>query len=194
MAKFDLAIPFILNHEGGFAKTPAGEVVNRGINVDTLKSMGVEGTDEELAQKVEHMTEQEARDIYHKRYWRLPENCTQRDAMDLIENQQVANKLLDMFVLRGHNSPIRLLQEILHVKCDGDFGPKTLAALNLARDTPYLMGRICHLYKTNLTLIAESKIQSALRQRNEKLAIYWRNVKKGWIARAEWPGLDDGAA
>jgi hypothetical protein len=79
----------------------------------------------------------------------------------------------------------------LKVRVDGNFGPKTQVAANLAL-VQDLIERLCISYKTNLELIAGRKINEALlladHEEREKLVKYWQAVKVGWSARALWQG------
>src|SRR3990167_4193750 len=75
------------------------------------------------------VTEQEAREIYTAKYVVWPKFHTIPPSHAKIQAQ-----LIDMGVLSGPQHTIQKLQEILGVKTDGDFGPKTLAAL-IERDS-----------------------------------------------------------
>lgn len=68
------------------------------------------------------VTEQEARDIYWKKYVVGP-------GFDKITFQPLQHQLVDFGVNSGPLVAVRKLQEILGVKVDGDLGPKTLAKL-----------------------------------------------------------------
>lgn len=185
MADFKIAIPFILQHEGGFYESPAGEIVNRGINTDTLHALGYPGTKAELAVIVKNLTVEQTEDIYQKYFWTLhaPSNP---NALNELTSQIAANKILDMMVLAGQGTAIMLIQRSLGLTEDGDWGPHTMAAVQAAGD-----GIVAGLIKTwsaSLTEIADNNIAKAQAAGNEVLVKYWTQVKPNWLARAAWNG------
>lgn len=182
MADFKIAIPHILKHEGGYAETAAGEVVNRGINTDTLKALGYKGTKEELKQIVKNLTEEETKDIYYRFYWTLKKPSTP-NALDQLTSQSAANKILDMAVLSGQGTAVKLLQRTLGLKEDAAFGPNTLKAAQEAGDG--LAVRLAETWTKYLGDIADKKIANS---KTEELKKYWSQVKVGWLARASWNG------
>ena len=129
MANFLDAIPLVLKHEGGLASTPAGEYVNRGINTDTLIALGYQGTRDELKEIVKNLTVEEIDDIYEKFYWTFKKPSIP-NALDQVISQIVATKILDMSVLSGQTTAIKLVQRAAGLKEDGYFGTGTLNAVN----------------------------------------------------------------
>lgn len=67
----------------------------------------------------------EWRDIVHTLYW-------SKWKADLIENQHVANMIVDWVWASGQGIGIKRVQKILGVTADGIVGPKTIAAVNSA--------------------------------------------------------------
>lgn len=187
MADFKQAIPFILMHEGGYAETAAGEIVNRGVNTDTLKALGYKGTKDELKQIVKNLTVQETEDIYFKYYWTL-QRQTIPDALNQLHSQSAANKILDMAVLSGQRTAIKLVQRSLGLKDDGDFGPKTLAAAQAEGDA--LAKKLATTWSQYLADIADKRIAKAQADNKPDLEKYWKQVRVGWLARASWDGVD----
>lgn len=185
-ARFDLAIPFILRHEGGYAETAAGEVVNRGVNTDTLKALGYKGTKDELKQIVKNLTVEDTEKIYHDIYWKLAKPSLP-DALDQLTSQKAANKILDMAVLAGQGTAVRLVQRALGLKEDGAWGKMTMAAAQASGDA--LVGLLCTVWAASLTAIADTKIAAAKKANNATLEKYWTQVKPGWLARAAWNGM-----
>lgn len=185
MANFDLAIPFVLKHEGGFAELPSGEVVNRGINTDTLAALGYPGTKAELAIIVKNLTVAETEDIYHKFYWtfKLP---SIPNALDLVVQQPVGNKILDMTVLSGQITAIKLVQKAAGIKEDGYFGIGTLDTVNGLGSG--FVQKLITVWSTSLSAIADHNIATAQAEGNKILTQYWSSVKIGWLARAAWNG------
>ena len=186
MALFSKAIPFILAHEGGYAETPAGEVVNRGINTDTLVALGYKGTHDELKQIVKNLTVEQTEDIYQKTYWTFHKPSVV-NALDQLTSQAAAGKILDMTVLSGQTTAIKLTQRALGLVEDGYFGVGTLAAAQTAGDG--LVDKLISVWSASLSSIADHNVQKAQVAGNEVLVNYWERVKIGWLARASWNGL-----
>ena len=186
MAHFELAIPHILNHEGGLTETKAGEFVNRGINTKTLEYYGLKGTKEELRQIVCNLSVEETEKIYFKLYWTLdlPSIPT---ALDQINSQFVANKFLDMCVLGGKITAIKQIQKAVGVKADGFFGKGSLTAINQL-DEEVVIGRMITNWVNWLSYLADIKIKKAQKEDNPELVKYWKQVKVGCIKRANWNG------
>jgi lysozyme family protein len=185
MADFKLAIPFILKHEGGYAETPAGEVVNRGVNTDTLKALGYPGTKDELKQIVKNLTVEQTEDIYQKFYWSFKKPSIP-DALDQVQSQAVGAKILDMTVLSGQHTAIKLVQRAGGQKEDGYFGEGTLNAVNQLGESFVL--NLINTWSASLSDIADHRIAEATAKGDEKLTNYWKRVKIGWLARASWNG------
>lgn len=185
MAEFDKAINFILAHEGGFAETVAGEVVNRGINTDTLKALGYPGTKDELKVIVKNLTVTETEDIYHKFYWTF-KTPSIPNALDLVVSQPVGAKILDMTVLSGQHTAIKLVQRAAGLKEDGYFGIGTLDAVN-GLGSGFVKALIT-TWSASLSAIADHNVAEAQAAGNDVLVKYWSRVKIGWLARASWNG------
>lgn len=133
MALFELAIPTVLRHEGGFVNDTAdpGGATNYGVSLRWLKSQGLL---DELAQEegdlshddvmvVRNMTVLEASDFYKKWWW-------DKYNYGAIAPQAVATKVFDMSVNLGPPRAHRMVQQALQMPQDGILGPKTLAELN----------------------------------------------------------------
>lgn len=74
---------------------------------------------------LKNITYKEWRDIVHTLYW-------SKWKADLIEDQDVANIVVDWVWASGQGIGIKRVQKILGVTADGIVGPKTLAAINTA--------------------------------------------------------------
>jgi lysozyme family protein len=185
MANFDKAIGFVLKHEGGYAETPAGEVVNRGINTDTLKALGYPGTKDELKQIVKNLTVAETEDIYHKFYWTFKKPSIP-NALNLVTAQPVGAKILDMTVLSGQTTAIRLVQRAAVLKEDGYFGIGTLDHVN-GLGSGFVQALIT-TWSAALSATADHNVLMAQEKGNDVLVNYWKRVKIGWLARASWNG------
>ena len=183
MADFSKAIKFILAHEGGYAETPAGEVVNRGINTDTLVALGYKGTKDELKEIVKNLTVEQTEDIYKKFYWTFKKPSLP-NALDLVTSQAVAGKILDMTVLSGQRTAIKLVQRAAEITQDGYFGQGTLKAVNAAGDD--FIQALIKTWSVSLASIADHNMTKA--KADPTLLKYWQNVKIGWLKRASWNG------
>ena len=133
MSIFNLAIPRVLMHEGGFVNDPAdpGGATNFGVSLRWLKSQGLltevehsTNTDDPI-EAVKKMTRDEACGFYKQYWW---------DAYKYgdILAQMVAGKVFDTAVNVGAPRAHRWLQTVVDVPADGIIGPATLAKVNAA--------------------------------------------------------------
>lgn len=167
MANFEVFLPILLRHEGGYVNDPldAGGETNRGITMSTFqacsrKLLGIEPTSENL----KALTAAQAGIIYRDKYW----NKVHGDEFKL---QELANMVCDFYVHAGFNAT-KLFQGVLFdmgadVAIDGHIGPSTMAAL-----------------KT----LSEREVYAAFKQERIR---YYENLGgkhpkfvKGWLARA----------
>ena len=125
MANFDPAVAMVLRHEGGYvAPSPIypdpGGPTNMGVTQNVYSTyLGRPAT----AADVQAMPLSDAKAIYRANYWNLVR-------ADSIADQNVANWVLDMSVLRGVQAASKAVQTVLGVVVDGAIGPKTIASLN----------------------------------------------------------------
>jgi lysozyme family protein len=139
MASFLPAVTKTLAAEGGFFHNlKTGEVVNRGITLDLLRSLKVLNSSGPATQAdiefVQSLTVEEAQDIYEIDFWA-------KLHLDQINDQAVANKVFDLAVNMGVGTAARFLQAAAGVPQDGVIGPQTIAAAN-AMDPVALLGSI----------------------------------------------------
>ena len=114
MASFELAIPTVLENEGGYVNDPddAGGETNFGISKASYPNVDIK-----------NLTKEEASAIYQRDFWKF----------DGINDQAVATKLFDAYVnMKSH--AINAAQEVTGQTVDGKYGPHTEAAINAARD------------------------------------------------------------
>lgn len=121
------AIDRLIEAEGGFSNDPAdhGGPTNMGITQATLSAWRGHPVS---VQDVRDLQPAEARSIYEKRYLKDPH-------IDMIPHEQLRELILDIGVLSGPTTGIKLLQLCLHDEhgqaliADGVVGHNTLRAL-----------------------------------------------------------------
>lgn len=122
MADAKILKPFILHHEGGYAKLandPGGHT-NKGVTLDTFRSYyGRERTVDDL----KAITDEQWMRIFRAGFW---DKCR----ADEIRSQSVANMIVDWAFNAGVGNAVKWTQKALGLVADGIVGPKTLAALN----------------------------------------------------------------
>jgi len=135
MSRFDLAIPTVLEHEGGYVDDPddPGGATNFGISLRYLKKQGAhvgdfdEDGDVDI-DDIRAMSVDDAEHIYRTLWW-------DRFGYGKIVDQALATKVFDLAVNMGARQAHRLLQRACRavgkpVTEDGLLGPVTLAAVN----------------------------------------------------------------
>lgn len=143
MSIFELAIPIVLRHEGGFVNDAAdpGGATNFGVSLRWLVSQGLldklehdEGdVTQDAVQAVKLMSQAEA-EMFYKDYWWTP------GGYEAILAQMVANKVFDTAVNMGTARAVNFAQKIVGITppYTGHLGPKTLAGIN-AMPTPIFL-------------------------------------------------------
>lgn len=124
MAKAELLKPFILSWEGGFVDDPLdrGGATNKGITIGTFRNFyGKDATVEQL----KNITDEQWLHIFKSGYW-------DKWKADDIENQSIANIVVDWAWGSGAATSIKQVQKILGVAVDGIVGDDTLTAINIA--------------------------------------------------------------
>lgn len=124
MAKAELLKPFILRWEGGFVDDPLdrGSATNKGITIGTFRNFyGKDATVEQL----KNITDEQWLHIFKSGYW-------DKWKADDIENQSIANIVVDWAWGSGAATSIKQVQKILGVAVDGIVGDDTLTAINIA--------------------------------------------------------------
>lgn len=115
-------MPFILQWEGGFVNDPLdrGGATNKGITIWTFRQFyGKDATVEQL----KNITDEQWLHIFKNGYW-------DKWKADDIENQSIANIVVDWAWASGPVTAIKQVQKILGVSIDGIVGAKTLGAIN----------------------------------------------------------------
>ncbi len=191
MARFDLSLPVVLRHEGGYvfdADDPGGETY-RGISrrfhprwpgwvrVDMAKKKGKRGLEKRLA--ADEVLQAEVAAFYRTQFW-------DRLWGDRIPDQALADELFDTAVNMGVHRAVIFLQRALNLLNrnqrdfpdlleDGLFGPKTLFTLSrcLSRgDGPYVL-KLCNL------LQGEHYLEVTERNPSQEKFL------RGWLSRVE---------
>lgn len=159
MAESNILAPFILSHEGGFAndKDDPGGATNRGITIGTFRL--VFGKDKTVSDLKKISYDQWSL-VYKKFFW---DKCK----ADLIDNQSVANMLVDFAWHSGVSKAVKHIQEIVGVETDGIMGRVTIGAIN-----GYYKGQK-YVFKT-----LKANRLTYLRGRKN-----WWKYKNGWCAR-----------
>lgn len=124
MAKAELLKPFILRWEGGFVDDPLdrGGATNKGITIGTFRNFyGKDATVEQL----KNITDEQWLHIFKSGYW-------DKWKADDIENQSIADIVVDWAWASGTVTSIKQVQKILGVAVDGIVGNDTLTAINIA--------------------------------------------------------------
>lgn len=122
MADARKMIPFVCKWEGGYVndRDDHGGCTMMGVTIKVYKKyFGADKTCEDLMR----ITEDEWLTIFKKGYW-------DRCKADKIENQSIAQLVVDMAWGSGPVTAIKKVQRALNLKDDGVVGPITLKALN----------------------------------------------------------------
>lgn len=124
MANADKLIPIIRKWEGGWSnnKYDKGKETMCGITLSTFRNFfGKDKTADDL----KHITDEQWKYIFKSGYW---DKCN----ADRIQNQSIANLLVDFAWGSGSKTAIKKIQKLLGVKVDGILGEITLSAINKA--------------------------------------------------------------
>jgi lysozyme family protein len=141
MATFEVALPTVLLHEGGYVNNPAdpGGATNWGVSLRYLKALGDANHDGLLDGDIDRdgdvdiddirlMSSQQAGDIYKTQWW-------DRYGYGHILDQTLATKILDLAVNMGAFQVHKILQRAIlscgkTIVVDGVLGPKSFEAIN----------------------------------------------------------------
>lgn len=132
MADARKLMPVILKWEGGFVNDPLdrGGATNKGVTIGTFLSFYPNKTVDDL----KRITDDQWLTIFKNGYW-------DPWRADQINNQAVANIVVDWAWASGARTSIRKVQELLGVTVDGLVGNQTITAINSA-DPEELFDRI----------------------------------------------------
>jgi lysozyme family protein len=160
VSRFDLAIGPLLKNEGSaYVPEDHGRGASRwGV---TLKSYRELCPSAQTAD-IHELGREQAIAFYQRMFW-------DRYNLALIEEQAVANKVLDLAVNCGPGTAIRILQRAIGAPVDGVLGPKTAAAANQRTPELVLQG---------IRTAGAQYYQELVDRRPE-----WKNCLPGWLAR-----------
>lgn len=161
MANHKILAPFILSHEGGYINHPndPGKQTMKGVTIATFRSVyGKNKTVNDLKK----ITTEQWNNVFKKYYW---DKCK----ADLIEDQSIANMLVDFAWNSGVGTAVAILQKIVGVSADGFIGRVSIGAIN-----GYYKG-------------AKYVFEQLKERRKEYLkgCKNWETFKNGWTARVE---------
>lgn len=183
MADFTKAVEFLLSNEtftrkgvvvSRYENPTTGEISNWGISLKWLKTIDPEAT----ADTVRNLTRGAAVDLYFVHWWKA-------NHLDLLDNDNLAAKMLDICVNCGAGTGIKLLQQALneplenpatHLAVDGVIGPKVAAVAKL--DTATSMGEY------GLLAALVSLLEDHYRNIVEANPVHEADLAT-WLARAE---------
>jgi lysozyme family protein len=144
MSFFDLAIPVVLQNEGGFSQDPAdpGGATNYGISLRYLQEahifLDLNGDEKMDAEDIRRMSREKAIELYRTGWW-------DKYHYSSIADQTLATKVFDTAVNMGAKQAHKLLQRGLRacgiqLADDGILGIETLAAANKTTPLAVLAG------------------------------------------------------
>lgn len=128
MAKIEILAPFLLSFEGGFVnhKDDKGGATNMGVTLKTWREVGYDKDNDgdiDVDDLVLVTKDDVIYNVLEPFYWN-------RCWASRIENQNVANMLVDWAYNSGVKTAIRAIQRIVGVVDDGIMGLKTISAIN----------------------------------------------------------------
>ena len=128
---------FLRAKKRGFSNDPNdnGGATMVGVTIGTFRSYyKYKGRKTPTVAQLKNIPYKEWRDIIHSLFW-------SKWKADLIEDQNVANMLVDWIWTSGQGIGIKRVQKLLNLTADGIVGPKTLAAVN-AQDPKELVKKV----------------------------------------------------
>ena len=177
MSSFDLAIPTILRHEGGWVDDPAdpGGETNFGISMLIVRREGLTPKDLGIPSfapgSMKLMTKDTAKALYRRLFW-------DRYGYDQIDDQVVATKVFDCAVNCGPGRSHRMIQKAANkisdsaIVVDGILGPQTVKAINSCEPEKLVTQMAAEMRSYYLGLIEKKPV----------LGKFQRN----WLKRARW--------
>ncbi len=127
MSDFNLAIPYVLQHEGGFVDNPSdpGGATQFGISLRFLQQIKANVTSNDIRK----LSQSDAIEIYQREWWQRYQYAT-------IHSQQLATKVFDLAVNMGAHQAHICLQRAMRAANgyslieDGLLGPQSFHLIN----------------------------------------------------------------
>lgn len=189
-ARFDWALPFVLQHEGGWVCSPddPGGATYAGVTLEALRRAGrdldhdgdIDSDDVALLRQHPEVVA----DVYAGAYW--------APWLDQLAGPRAAAKVFDLRVNIGQERGARMLQQVLvdaghALDVDGAVGPATLAAAAQEGD-----GRNVDLLAAKLSGFYWGLVQS---QVSRRACAPWNGKPSlGWTVQARQDALNAAAA
>ncbi len=127
MADSKVLSSFILSKEGGYSndKDDKGGPTKHGITLATWRKVGYDKNGDGVINKedIKLLTVDDFHRVFKRNYW---DACK----ADLINDQSVANILVDLAYNSGVSRAAKMIQKIVGVAPDGIIGKKTISAIN----------------------------------------------------------------
>lgn len=161
MANHNVLVPFVRYYEGGFSnnKNDPGKETMKGVTLATFRS--VYGNNKTVAD-LKKITYAQWSTIFKKYYW---DKCK----ADLIDNQSIANMLVDFAWHSGVGTAVSKIQQIVGVSADGIMGRITIGAINdYFKGSEYVFDKLKEARKNYLKGLKD-----------------WKYFKNGWTTRVE---------
>lgn len=176
MSSFDLTIPIILQHEGGWVNNPfdPGGETNFGISMLiikreklTLEQLGIDNWESGCLKK---MTVETAKNLYNILFW-------DRYGYQACADQTIATKICDCAVNCGPGRAATMAQKAANacgqnLTVDGILGPHSFATINAIDPKTYV-----HAYADQMRTYYNGIVAA-----NPKLKVFLTN----WIKRSTW--------
>jgi lysozyme family protein len=174
-ASFGAAIPYVLEHEGGWSDDAAdpGGATKYGVSLRLIRELGfdVDHDGDVDRDDVLALTREQAVDVFYREWW-------EKYDYGSLGSQLVAEKVFDLAVNMGPGQGHRILQRALRAAGgvqlleDGALGPKTWAA-----------ARACDPWALRVALRSEAAgFYRLLAAQKPSLAVFLT----GWLRRAYW--------
>ena len=124
MAKSEKLMPLIHKWEGGYVNHPndKGGCTMKGVTISTFRKYFGEN---KTCSDLKNITDEQWLYVFNKGYW---DTCK----ADEINNQSIANIIVDWAWMSGTKTAIKKIQKILGVESDGIVGNQTINAINTA--------------------------------------------------------------
>ena len=161
MANYKILTPFVRYYEGGFSNNmndPGGATM-RGVTLATFRA--VYGKSKTVAE-LKNITDAQWDNIFKSYYW---DKCK----ADLLDNQSIANMLVDFAWHSGVSTAVKKIQKIVGVDDDGIMGRVTIGAVN-------------GYYRGSVSVFDALK---AARMNFLRTRQNWNSFKNGWTKRVE---------